>query len=284
MQYLSLFLLTLAIYQTRAVGQSSNAVVQETRVYYSRWIGVQAPEFCYSLKDRQSNDSELRLRDYQGRRLLLMAFDSGDFVNRSCNEDALLKQLILLRNLRLRQGTNVVIIGFTYGPEFFMPGILDPSPEIKSVTEFPIVNSTKLQYEPLQEPYNLLQRWPSLLVIDKNGVFVGVYTPPLMESDIAKAFVVKDWSGSTYSPPREPPPAIVTNWSCRKFWVVYAYTIDLTSGSKFQNGFGHMKQVYFSDEVPADEVSSVKALEGQTLIRNVKAGEAIKQSDFEQKK
>jgi hypothetical protein len=276
-----LILLTILVIRTNVVGQASNVVEEETRAYYSKWIGVRAPEFPHLFSQRQNDSSELHLHDYQGKRLLLISFNSGDFVNRSRDEATLMNQLRILHNLKQQQSTNVAVIGFTYDPAFFMPDILNSPPEIIKVTDFPIVNCNKLRHDPLQEPYNLLQRWPSLLVIDKTGVIIGVYSPPLLESNIVQAITINDWLGNIRLSPREEAPAAVTNWSCRKFWVVFAYTKDLIQGSKFKTEFGKMKRVYFADEIPVDEVSGTKVFEGLKLKKNVKAGEAIRNSDFD---
>jgi hypothetical protein len=173
------------------------------------------------------------------------------------------------------------VIGFTTGPIFFMPSI-EPPAAVKELTRFPIVNITELAHDPLQEPYNLLQRWPSLLVIDERGIIVGVYPPPLVESNIVNAFSLNSWSGAVRLPPDKVPPGSVTNWSSRNFWVVFSYTTNLSVGSEFQKGQGALKRVYFADDVPPDEISGLNSLLGKKLKRSVKLGEAIRKNDFEQ--
>ncbi len=279
-RYMFLALLFSIFVRPDLSGQIRQNIEQATRDYYSHWIGVKADEFSQLLTDRHDDGPELRLQDFQGKRLLLFAFDAGNFVDGPRDEKATLKQLADVHNLRQRHGANVAVIGFTYGPVFFMPGT-EPPPELKKVTGFPIVNVNKLRHGPLQEPYNLLQRWPSLVAIDKQGIIIGIYSPPLTESNITQAFAIEDWAGNVRLPPGQEPPERVRNWSRMNFWVVFAYTKDLSSGSKFQREFGRMKRVYLEEEVPPDEVSGLKLLEGMTLRRNVKAGEAIRQSDFE---
>lgn len=281
-RYMFLALLLSIFVRPELSGQTRQNIEQATRDYYSQWVGVKAPEFSSLLTDRRDDGPELQVRDFQGKRLLLMAFDAGNFVDGPRDEKATLKQLTDVHNLRQQHGSNVAVIGFTYGPVFFMPGT-EPPPELKKITGFPMVNVNKLRHDPLPEPYNLLQRWPSLVVIDKQGIIIGVYSPPLTESNIAQAFAIGDWAGKVRLPPGQGPPEKVRNWSCRNFWVLYAYTEDLRSGSKFQREFGRMKRVYLEEEVPPDEVSGLKMLEGMTLRRNVKAGEAIRESDFENK-
>lgn len=272
----------LLLFRADVTGQTRQNIEQQTRDYYSQWVGVQAPEFPYPLRDRQDNGPELRLRDYQGKRVLLIALDAGDFVDGPRDEKTLIQQLTALHNLRQQYGTNVAVISFTYGPMFFMPDE-NPPAEIKALTDFPVVNNNKLRHAPLLEPYNLLQRWPSLLVIDKHGVIIGIYSPPLVESNLLQACAIDNWTGNVRLPPREAPSETIKNWSCRNFWVVFAYAKDLNSGSIFQKGFGRMKRVYLANEVPADEVSGLKMLEGMKLRRDVKADDAIRKSDFEEK-
>lgn len=282
MRYTLLVLLSSLLFRSDTIGQTRQDVEQQTRDYYSLWIGVHAPEFPYPLRDRRDDGPELQLQDYRGKRLLLVALDTGDFVDGPRDEKALMQQLAVLHNLRRQYGTNVAVIGFTYGPMFFMPGY-NPPVEIKNLTDFPIVNNNKFRNSPLPEPYNLLQRWPSLLAIDKQGVIVGIYSPPLVESNIVDACAIDNWIGKVRLPPREAPQEAVKNWSCRNYWVVFAYAKDLDSGSIFQKGFGRMKKVYLASEVPADEVSGLKTIEGLKLKRDVKAGNAIRKSDFEEK-
>ncbi|MGA2801376.1 MAG: SAF domain-containing protein [Verrucomicrobiota bacterium] len=279
MRYTLLVLLTSLLFRADAVGQTRQNVERQTRDYYSQWIGVPAPEFSCPLRDRSDDGPELRLQDYKGKRLLLVAFDTGDFVDGPRNEKTLIQQLTVLHNLRQQYSTNVAVIGFTYGPMFFTPDI-NPPTAIKDLTDFPVVNNNKLRHAPLPEPYNLLQRWPSLLAIDKHGVVIGIYSPPLVESNMVHACAIDNWTNNVRLPPREVPSEVVTNWSCRNYWVVFAYAKDLNSGSKFQKGFGRMKRVYLADEVPVDEVSGLKTLEGMKLRRDVKAGDTIRKSDF----
>src|ERR1017187_1631645 len=282
MRYTLLILLSSLLFRSDTIGQTRQDVEQQTRNYYSQWIGVQAPEFPYPLRDRQDDGPELRLQEYQGKRLLLVALDTGDFVDGPRDEKALMQQLAVLHNLRRQYGTNIAVIGWTYRPMFFMHDHSPPA-EIKELTDFPVVNNNKFRDDPLPEPYNLLQRWPSLLVIDKHGVIVSIYSPPLVESNIVQACAIDNWTGNVRLPPREAPSEPVKNWSCRHFWVVFSYAKDLSSGSKFQKGYGRRERVYLADEVPADEVSGLKTLEGLKIKRDVKAGDAIRKSDFEEK-
>lgn len=282
MRHTLFLLLASLLLRTEVFGQARQKIEQQTRDYYSEWIGVQAPEFPRPLRDRRDNGPELRLQDFRGKRLLLAAFDAGDFVNGPQDKKALVEQLTALHNLREQYGTNIAVVGFTYGTMFFMPDDSPPA-EIKDLTDFPIVNNNKFRDAPLPEPYNLLQRWPSLFVIDKYGVIIGIYSPPLVGSNILQACAIDNWTGKVHLPPREAPSEAVKNWSCRNCWVVFSYVKDMRSGSKFQKGLGRMKRVYLADEVPADEVSGLKMLEGMKLKRDVKAGDAIRKSDFEEK-
>ena len=282
MRYILLVWLTSVLLGLDVTGQTRKGIEQATRDYYSQWIGVKAPEFIEPLKDRIDNGSELRIQNFQGKRLLLFAFDAGDFADGPRDEKMLMQQLTALHKSKQLKGGDVAVIGFTYGPAFFMPDVDMPT-AIKDKTDFPIVNNVKLAHTPLQEPYNLLQRWPSLLVIDKNGVFIGAYSPPLIENDILQAFLIDDWTGKVRLPPREEPPEILKKWSSRTFWTVFAYTKDFGLGSTFQKGCGRIHRIYLEADVPADRVLGLKMLEGVALKKNVKAGDTIRRSDFENK-
>ena len=281
MRYTLLVLLLSLLFRSDAIGQTRQDVERQTCDYYSQWIGVQAPEFPYPLRDRRDDGPELQLQDYRGKRLLLVGLDTGDFVDGPRDENGLMHQLAVLHNLRRQYGTNVAIIAFTYGPAFFMPGY-NPPVEIKKLTDFPIINNNKFRNAPLPEPFNLMLRWPSLIAIDKQGIIVGIYSPPLVASNIVDAFAIDNWTGNVRLPPRYAPSDVVSDWSCRNSWFVFKYVNDLSSGSTFQMGYGRRERVYLASEVPADTVLGLKALEGRKLKRDVKAGIVIKESDFEE--
>jgi hypothetical protein len=256
---------------------------QQSREYYSQWVGVRAPEFPSPLTDRRDDGKMLRIRDFRGKRLLLFSFDAGDFVDGPRDEGALIEQLTALREIKEeRLTTNVAVIGFTYGPAFFMPGVDNPS-YVTNTVGLPVVNNNSLRRTPLPEPYHLLQRWPSLVVIDKYGTIVRVCSPPLARSNTLEALSTKDWSAPLRSPPAAGPPEAVKSWSSRNFWVIFAYTKDLAGGTTFRREFGRMKRVYVADDVPGDEIGSLKSVDGLMLRKGVKSGSAIRKSDFEQR-
>ena len=62
---------------------------------------------------------------------------------------------------------------------------------------------------------------------------------------------------------------------------MFAYTTNLSAGSEFQKGFGAMSTFYFSDEVPDDNVSGLKALVGKRLRTSVKSNDVIRASHFD---
>jgi len=210
MKYTFLLLLSSSLLRSDAIGRTRQDVEQQTRDYYAQWVGVPAPELPYALRDRRDDGAELQLHDFKGKQLLLVALDTGDFVNGPQDEKGLMQQLAILRDLRHQYSNHVAVIAFSYAPMFFMPGY-NPPAEIKDLTDFPIVNNYKLRDSPLPEPYNLLQRWPSLLAIDKQGVIVGIYSPPLVVSNIADAFALDNWHSNIRLPPRHAPPEAVSN-------------------------------------------------------------------------
>ena len=281
MRFTVLVLLSCFLFGADTIGQTRQDVEKQTRDYYSQWIGVQAPEFPYPLRDRRDDGPELQIQDFRGKRLLLVGLDTGDFVDGPRDQKGLMNQLAALHNLRRQCGTNVALIGFTYGPMFFMPGY-NPPVEIKNLTDFPLVNNNKFRDASLREPFSLMLRWPSLIAIDKQGIIVGIYSPPLVASNIVDAFAIDNWTGNVRLPPRYAPSEVVSNWSSRNGWLVFEYVKDLSSGSTFQRAYGRRERVYLASEVPADTVLGTMALEGLKLKRDVKAGDGIKESDFEE--
>jgi flagella basal body P-ring formation protein FlgA len=96
------------------------------------------------------------------------------------------------------------------------------------------------------------------------------------------AFAIDSWTGNVRLHPRFAPSGIVTNWSCRNAWFVFVYAKNLNAGSTFQMAYGRRERVYLASEVPADNVSGLKPLDGLMLKRDVNAGDAIREGDFEE--
>ena len=161
---------------------------------------------------------------------------------------------------------------------FFLPGLHEPSLDGKSLTDFPVVNNTIIQ---LDEPYNLLQRWPSAILIDRNGKIVEICPQAMTEKQLAEVVSKPDWEGKPRSLPKSGPPELVKNYSSRKPFVIYVYARDLERGSQFQHTFGHLGYVYLKSDVPRDSVESLKKMEDKTLRSSVRKGDPIRKSDFE---
>ena len=255
---------------------SEREVVQkETQAYYALWIGVRAPEFNTDIKDR-NDGGLLRIQDYHGKRLLLFSFDAGDFV-RLPDEAALMAQLGVLKRAFNYSADDTAIIGFTYGTMFFLP-YKQKRLDIKSLTEFPMVNNANIE---LKEPYNLLQRWPSAILIDRNGIIVEICPQTMTEKQLVEAVSKPEWEGKPHSLPVSDPPELVKNYSSRKPFVIYVYGRNLERGSQFQHDSGHLGNVYLKSDVPMDSVTSLKKEEGKTLRASVRKGDPIRKSDFE---
>ena len=71
MRYTVLVLATILLLRVDVIAKAGQRVEQQTRDYYAHWIGVQAPDFAHPLSERQDDGPELRLRNYQGKRLFL---------------------------------------------------------------------------------------------------------------------------------------------------------------------------------------------------------------------
>src|ERR1035437_9638588 len=200
------------------------SVQKETQTYYAQWVGVQAPEFNADVKDRNKGNP-LQIQDYRGKRLLLYSFDAGNFVERP-DESALVTQLGALNRIWNHSTNDSAIIGFTYGAMFFLPGFQEPPLDVKALTDFPVVNNTIIQ---LDEPYNLLQRWPGAILIDRNGIIVEICPQAMTEKQLAEVVSRPDWKGKPRSLPKSDPPELVKNYSSRKPFVIYVYEIGRAS-------------------------------------------------------
>ena len=256
-------------------GPERVAVEKETQAYYAQWLGVPAPESKQALRDRGKGD-RLRIDAFRGNRLLLFSFNAGNFVDPP-DKATLVPQLTALDRIRKLHTNDLAVVGFTYGVMFFLPG-KEPSPEIKAVTDFPIVNSANIE---LNEPYNLLQRWPSAILIDRNGIIIGIYPKTLTEQQLAEALLEPDWNGKLRPAPNTTPSELVRNYSSRKPFLIHVYRKDVARGVQFQSDMGERGKVYLNEEVPQDAVKSLKEVEGKTLRTSVRKGDPIRRIDFD---
>src|ERR1035437_2888911 len=88
------------------VAQTRQMVEQETRDYYSQWIGVRASEFNHPLRNRYEDSPTRKLRDFEGKRLLLVSFDAGDFANCPRDENGTTRQLANLDAIKQQRSSN----------------------------------------------------------------------------------------------------------------------------------------------------------------------------------
>jgi hypothetical protein len=160
---------------------------------------------------------------------------------------------------------------------FFLPG-KGPSAEIEAMTDFPVVNNTNIE---LDEPYNILQRWPSAILIDRNGIIIGIYPKTLTEEQLAEALSKPDWNDKLRNAPTTSPSELITNYSSRKPFVIYVYSKDLEQGAQFHHSSGKLGRVYLKEEVPQDAVESLKELEGKPLRVPVRNGDPIRKTNFD---
>ena len=168
-------------------------------VYYATWTGVKAPKLGRSVRDMMSWFGSVSLKDFRGKRLLLYSFHAGDF-NRAPDLKQLIKTIETLNRVRAEVGRGrLAVVGFTRGCMYLKPSRasrLFTSPDMwlpakhRKQIDFPVVNA----YSRFDEPYNLL-RYPSGIVIDRNGIIQKIYTEPMSEEDLREAATGPDWDG-----------------------------------------------------------------------------------------
>ena len=180
--------------------QKESLIANDMSEYFSEWIGVKAPEFSPPIQDRITGP-QILLSNFRGKRILLYSFNAGDFVNVPNNE-YLLAELRALERVRSTSARYLVVIGFTYGADFFLPGN-NLGTDVKKLTCFPIVNlNNKRGDYDLPLPYNLLHA-PSSIVIDQNGIIIAIYPQPMTEAVFQQVASIKDWAGHDNLPPKE---------------------------------------------------------------------------------
>lgn len=188
---------------TEKAGPSSSGDEQdipaEVQQFFDRWIGVKAPELGPNAQDR-SDGPPILLASFSGKRILLFAFDAGNFVD-APNEEKLLNTLKDLDEVRAEVGSDeTVVIGFTEGTLFTWPGVVTPEP-FKSLSDFPIVNTTNREFN---EPYNLLS-YPSGITIDESGIITQIHLSPMSKEDIRNALSGPKWDQASRPIPVEEP-------------------------------------------------------------------------------
>lgn len=172
---------------------------KETQAYYRKWVGVRAPQINFVGGAGQAV-TPLKLEDHLGKRILLVSFDAGDFVN-SGPPLSEVKQFVDHVNAVVdgADPKRFVAIGFTSGFLFVDVNGVVPEEfrEARPETRFPIVH---LSRRPTNDPYALLMR-PGGIVIDQNGIIVAVCLHQMSKDEIAAAVKIPDWTGDTRPSP-----------------------------------------------------------------------------------
>lgn len=172
---------------------------KETQAYYQKWVGVRAPQINFVGGAGQAV-TPLKLEDHLGKRILLVSFDAGDFVN-SGPPLSEVKQFVDHVNAVVdgADSKRFVAIGFTSGFLFVDVNGVVPEEfrEARPETRFPIVH---LSRRPTNDPYALLMR-PGGIVIDQNGIIVAVCLHQMSRDEIAAAVKIPDWTGDTRPSP-----------------------------------------------------------------------------------
>jgi hypothetical protein len=245
--------------------------------YYAKWIGVRAPDFGAEVFDRLGG-REISIHDFKGRRLLLYSFDAGDFVNLP-DHNSLLAELEALNHvLHDGPGTNIAVIGFTYGISYFLPDARVPA-RLQELSKFPIVNLTHTGRD-LSQPYRILSM-PSGILIDRNGVIVDIVLQPMDANCLRQVAEEPDWNKPVARAPVIPPPDMATLVPREMpAWTVYVFGQDLASGTVFRRSHARVHTVYDKTAIPDDAVERLKEVEGKLLKHEVKQGAPLRKSQF----
>lgn len=252
-----------------------DAALRQAKEYYANWIGVPAPDFGVTVRDR-IHGLEVDLANLNGKRVLLYSFEAGDFVN-APKEDALLQELKALNTALAKSvGTNVAIVSFTYGAMFFLS---EPPPCIQELARFPVVNLTSIGRD-LCQPYRVLCM-PSAIVVDGNGIIIDVFLGPMTASRFTKAVQEPDWSKPTRPIPQMASPDMATIIPREMpTWGLYVFRQDLSAGTEFKREYARRTAVYDQEDVPPDAVRKLKEIEGQILKCRVTEGCPVRKSYF----
>lgn len=166
------------------------AYTEERQRMLDRWVGVRAPEFGPNVRDRLLGD-RLTLKQFEGRKLLLYSFRSGDFVN-GADPSVFPENLRRLQRGVERSGVeDVAIIGITSGIWTFLPDA-EQTEELRALSRFPIVVGLRSADCTKPNPYRLLDCYGGM-VIDRNGVIQSVHAAPMTEAQIQTALQQPDW-------------------------------------------------------------------------------------------
>jgi hypothetical protein len=174
----------------------------QIKEYYSKWVGVQAPELGQAARDRDGKPVTLAF--FRAKRVLLFSFDAGD-LHRAPDEKALLANLRALDKAIRNVGCeNLVVVGFTEGTQFVSPGALKPDGELGELSDFPMVSAITTAFRKFNEPYNLLLQ-PGAILIDSEGILRAFFEHPLTERELLDAVALTDWGEPMRPIPVEDP-------------------------------------------------------------------------------
>jgi len=197
----ALIILTITYFSAFAdeCGPSQNELKQ---FFYSRWIGVKAPEFDDHAKDRLQGP-RIKLENYRGKRVLLYSYYTGNFVNGPPEEeyDKIYQRLFKAIDIRNQIGSDKIeVIIMTMSPDlYFLPPadqIKEEDKEFRRLKNVPII----MNFSP--KPYDFLIS-PGAIVIDRNGIIQSMYPRPITEDEIKKAATDKDWDKPVKLAPTE---------------------------------------------------------------------------------
>lgn len=260
-----------AIYKLPETEWELRNVVTE---YYSGWCGVRAPSYetCFRGANNKKQCSNSKLH---GSRILLYAFDSGDFV-RSVDENLIAKRLQPVSEALQANSNDFSVVGFTYGVSFGFSGVEHFS-SVDLGTTFSVVNMTKLD---MPEPYALLERLPSSILIDENGVIIDVRLGHLQQGDLCELLNISTWRKSQREPPGNPS-LFIKEYSRRKPFHYYIYAKPFSSGHRLQELDIDRTNVYSRLLLPERRILRKSNATLKLLINDVKAGQAVLDVDFE---
>jgi len=240
--------------------------------YYSRWHGVKAPPSQAELRVSATRQP-LSISQFRGSRLLLFAFDSGDFV-RSVDTNAIIDRLRPLHDSIKSNNDDLSVVGFTYGVMFGFPGVDMPA-SVAEVATFPVVNMTKLD---LPEPYALLERLPSSILIDGNGIIIAVRQGHLDQDSLRELLELPSWSQTPRQQP-DPPPSFILEYSQRKPFHYYVYAEAFPAGHRVQERDLGRTNVYSRLLLPKHRILRKSSVIGKLLHNGVHAGQVVLESD-----
>ena len=241
-------------------------------MYYSLWHGVKAPgtELLTSATGQQ-----LFFPQFHGSRLMLCSFDSGNFCD-SVDTDVIIDHLRPLHDAVRNNTGDLSVVGFTYGVMFSPPFIADLPASLASIATFPVVNMTKLD---LTEPYALLARMPSSILIDGEGIIVDIRLGPLKQETLDDILDIPAWGHSSRLAPGEPP-LFIKEYSHRKPFHYYVYAKALPPGHQLQDDDIGRTNVFSKTLLPEGRLLRKSNASGKTLRDAVQAGEVVRESNF----